>query len=42
VKPLSKAILIGVASLIGLAALLLLALNLYLQSPGTQARIQRE
>jgi type II secretion system protein N len=42
VKPLSKAILIGVDSLIGLAALLLLALNLYLQSPGTQARIQRE
>jgi type II secretion system protein N len=42
VKPLSKAILIGVASLIGLAVLLLLALNLYLQSPGTQARIQRE
>lgn len=41
-KPLSKAILIGVASLIGLAVVLLLALNLYVQSPGTQARIQRE
>ena len=41
-KPVSKAILIGVAALIGLAGVLLLALNLYLQSPGTQARIQQE
>jgi type II secretion system protein N len=42
VKSLSKAILITFAVLAGIALLLVLALNLYVQSPGTQARIQEE
>ncbi len=39
---LSKAILIALALLLAVAAVLLLSLNLYVQSPGTQARIQEE
>ncbi len=39
---LSKAILFALAALLALAAVLLLSLNLYVQSPGTQARIQEE
>lgn len=38
----SKAILIGLAGLVVIAVLLLLGINLYVQSPGTQARIQKE
>jgi len=42
VKKLSKAILIGLAVLLALVVALLVGLNLYIQSPGTQARIQEE
>ena len=41
-KSVSKAILIGFAAFVAVAVLLLLALNLYIQSPATQARIQEE
>jgi hypothetical protein len=42
VKKVSKAILIGLAALIVLVLALLVGLNLYVQSPGAQARIQEE
>lgn len=42
VKKVSKAILIGLALLVALGVVLLVALNLYIQSPGSQARIQEE
>lgn len=42
VKKVSKAILIGLAVLVALAVALVVALNLYIQSPGSQARIQEE
>lgn len=41
-KKLSKAILIGLAVLVALGVGLVVALNLYIQSPGSQARIQEE
>ncbi len=42
VNRLSKAILIAFASLVAVAVLGFIGLNLYVQSPGTQARIQAE
>jgi len=42
VKKVSKAILIGLAVAIALVVALLVGLNLYVQSPGAQARIQEE
>jgi type II secretion system protein N len=42
VKKLSKAILFGLAILVALGVVLVVALNLYIQSPGSQARIQEE
>jgi hypothetical protein len=42
VKKVSKAILIGFAVLVVLVVALLVGLNLYIQSPGAQARIQEE
>jgi type II secretion system protein N len=42
VKKVSKAILIGLAVLVALVVALLVGLNLYIQSPGAQARIQEE
>ena len=41
-KKVSKAILIGLAVVVALVAALLVGLNLYVQSPGAQARIQEE
>jgi len=41
VKKLSKAILFALGGLVALALLLTLGINLYVQSPGTQARIQK-
>ncbi len=41
-KKVSKAILIGVAIVVALVVALLAGLNLYVQSPGAQARIQEE
>jgi type II secretion system protein N len=42
VKKVSKAILIGLAVVLALVAALIVGLNLYIQSPGAQARIQEE
>jgi type II secretion system protein N len=42
VKKVSKAILIGLAVLLALGTIMLVGLNLYVQSPGAQARIQEE
>ena len=42
VKKVSKAILIGLAVVLALGVVLVVALNLYVQSPGAQARIQEE
>lgn len=42
VKKVSKAILIGLAVLAALGVALVVSLNLYIQSPGSQARIQEE
>ena len=42
VKKVSKAILIGLAVLAALGVALVVGLNLYIQSPGSQARIQEE
>jgi hypothetical protein len=42
VKKVSKAILIGLAVVVALAVALVVGLNLYVQSPGAQARIQEE
>ena len=42
VKKVSKAILFGLAVLVALGVVLVVALNLYIQSPGSQARIQEE
>ncbi len=42
VKKVSKAILITLAIVLALGTALLVGLNLYVQSPGTQARIQTE
>ncbi len=42
VKKVSKAILIGLAVLVALGVALIVGLNLYIQSPGSQARIQEE
>ncbi len=42
VKKVSKAILIGLAVVVALVIALLVGLNLYVQSPGAQARIQEE
>jgi len=42
VKKVSKAILIGLAILVALGVALIVGLNLYIQSPGSQARIQEE
>ena len=41
-KKLSRLILIGVGAVLGIAIILLLAVNLYVQSQATQARIQQE
>ena len=41
-KKLSRLILIGIGALVGVAVILLLAVNLYVQSQATQARIQQE
>ena len=41
-KRLSKAILILLAALVAIACVALLGVNLYVQSPGTQTRIQEE
>ncbi|MEP6671277.1 MAG: type II secretion system protein GspN [Chthoniobacter sp.] len=41
-KKVSKAILIGLAVLVALGIALVVGLNLYIQSPGSQARIQEE
>ena len=41
-KKVSKAILIGLFVLLALGVVLVVALNLYIQSPGSQARIQEE
>jgi type II secretion system protein N len=42
VKKVSKAILVGLGVLLALGIALLVSLNLYIQSPGAQARIQEE
>jgi type II secretion system protein N len=42
VKKLSRLLLIGVGAVLGIAIILLLAVNLYVQSQATQARIQQE
>jgi hypothetical protein len=42
VKKVSKAILIGLAILVALGVAIVVGLNLYIQSPGSQARIQEE
>lgn len=42
VKKLSKAILFGLAILVALGVVLVVVLNLYIQSPGSKARIQEE
>jgi type II secretion system protein N len=42
VKKVSKAILIGLAILVALGVAIIVGLNLYIQSPGSQARIQEE
>ncbi|EDY19482.1 hypothetical protein CfE428DRAFT_3167 [Chthoniobacter flavus Ellin428] len=42
VKKVSKAILIGLTILVALGVALVVGLNLYIQSPGSQARIQEE
>jgi len=42
VKKVSKAILIVLAAILALGAALVVGLNLYIQSPGSQARIQEE
>jgi len=42
VKKVSKAILVGLAVLVALGVVLVVSLNLYIQSPGSQARIQEE
>jgi hypothetical protein len=42
VKKVSKAILIALGALLALAVILVVGLNLYVQSPGAQARIQEE
>lgn len=42
VKKVSKAILIGLATLAALGIAVVVGLNLYIQSPGSQARIQEE
>ena len=41
-KKVSKAILIGLAIVLALVVVLIVGLNLYVQSPGAQARIQEE
>jgi len=42
VKKLSRLFLIGIGAVLGIAIILLLAVNLYVQSQATQARIQQE